>query len=307
MSPERLSGLKLYSLGIVVKDKEVGSDQVVVYPVEELPTVYGDISKLQQNQASLPNAQGSVKTSQAQSQNTLIATWIPYGHSNRMTSPDVVKNETLAIFRFMDTSEYYWTTIFREPSLRRTETVIYAFGNIPTGMTAFDSSTSYWVKVDTKNKLVQLHTEKNDGEACGYDIIINTAQGIFTIEDTLGNNLVLNSPNGELDININKKVIVNTIDATVNAQNSTTVNTQTATINASSVVDINTPQTNISGNTNIGGNLSVAGNTTVSSNLTVDGNMSGNNGLVTTVGGQVTANEFIGPLLGNATTASSVG
>jgi len=293
MTPERLSGLKLYSLGIVVEDKAVGSDQVVVYPVEELPTVYGDISKMQQNKASLPNAQGSVKTSQAQSQNTLIATWIPFGHSNRMTSPDVVKNETIAIFRYMDTSEYYWTTIFREPSLRRTETVVYAFGNIPTGITAFDSNTSYWYKVDTKNQIVQLHTATNNGEACGYDVIINTAQGIFTLQDTLGNNIVLNSPNGELDVNINKKVTVNTVDVVVNAQNSATVNTTTSTINASSTTNINTPQTNISGNVDIGGNLTVAGN------------ISGNNGSVTSSGGVVTAVQFVGPLQGNATSAST--
>ena len=273
MSPERLSGLKLYSLGIVVEDKAVGSDQVVVYPVEELPTVYGDISKVQQNKASLPNAQGTVKTSQAQSQNTIIATWIPFGHSNRMTSPDVVKNETIAIFRYMDTSEYYWTTIFREPSLRRTETVVYAFGNIPTGITAFDSNTSYWYKVDTKNQIAQLHTAANNGEACGYDIIINTAQGTFTLQDTLGNNIVLNSPNGELDVNINKKVTVNTVDVVVNAKNSTTVNTTTSTINASNSVNINTPQTNISGNVN--------------------------------VGGVVTAVQFVGPLQGNATSANT--
>jgi phage baseplate assembly protein gpV len=299
MSPDRLSGLKIYSLGIVVQDKQEGSDQVIVYPVEELPTVYGDISKMQQNKASLPNAQGSVKTSQAQSQNTLVATWIPFGHSNRMTSPDVVKNETILIFRFADTSEYYWTTIFREPSLRRTETVIYAFGNIPTDMTAFDSSTSYWFKVDTKNQIVQMHTAANNGEACGYDVIVNTAQGTYTLEDTLGNNIVLNSPNGELTININKKVTVNTVDVTVNAQNSVTVNTQEttvntsiATVNASSSVNINTPQTNISNNTTIGGNL------------TVSGTISANNGTMTASGGTVTASEFVGPLQGNAATAT---
>lgn len=51
--------------------------------------------------------------------NYLKAKWLPLGHSNRLkAAPDLVKNETILLFKFGDVDEYYWTTIFREVELR---------------------------------------------------------------------------------------------------------------------------------------------------------------------------------------------
>ena len=41
MKDSRDSLLKLFSLGIVVEDKKVGSNQIKVYPVEHLPYIEG--------------------------------------------------------------------------------------------------------------------------------------------------------------------------------------------------------------------------------------------------------------------------
>lgn len=271
-APQRESKLKFYSLGIVVQDKAPGSDQIIVYPVEDIPNVLGDISAVKTNKATIPNATGTAKTSHAQVQNTIIATWIPKGASNRMTSPDVVKSESVEIYRYADTDLYFWCTIFREPSLRRTETVVYAFGNIPGGMKAFDSTTSYWVKVDTKNKSVQFHTANNDGEKAGYDVIFNTAQGTFTLKDTLGNSLILDSQKGMLTAKTNKEVDVNTQTVNVTAAQAVNVTTQTVTINT------NTATVNASTTTVNSPNTTCTGNLTVGKNLTVTGVITGNNG-----------------------------
>ena len=292
MSPERLSGLKLYSLGIVVQDKQAGSDQIFVTPVEELPTIMGDFSKTTAQSSTIDNAQGGKKTTTATSQNTIVASWIPFGHSNRMTAPDVVKNETVIIFRYHDTSDYYWTTIFREPSLRRQETVLYSFSNLKKGIQAFDPTTSYWFLVDTVNKKVQLHTSNNDNEACTYDLIIDTSQGQLTVEDNLGNSFVLQSPQGiatattteqihavtkHTRIDSSEDVTINTQQTTINTTQSITVNTQTATVNASSSAMLQCPQTTITGNVNVDGNLSVGGA------------ISGGGGSFTASGGNVNA------------------
>jgi phage baseplate assembly protein gpV len=72
------------------------------------------------------------------------------------------------LFKFGDVDEYYWTTIFREPGIRRLENVIYAFSNLKSGLTEFDKNTSYWLQVDTIHKKVHLHTD-NKGEVIQID------------------------------------------------------------------------------------------------------------------------------------------
>ncbi len=301
MLPNRESKLRLYSLGIVVKDKQEGSDQIVVYPVEELPTVLDTISSATaNNKVSLPDSTGAIKSSNSTSQSTLVATWIPFGESNRITAPDVVQNETVIIFRYADTALYYWTTIFREPTLRRQETVYYMYSNLPDGMTAFDVNSSYWVLFDTKNKKVQVHTSNNDTEAAGYDFTIDTANGDVSLTDTLGNSIELESVPGKLTANINTEIDVNTktvnINAAtevnittptinINANTSATIITETATVTASGSVNINSPTTNMSGNLNVAGDINFGAS------------MSG--GGMTVSAGNVTAPSFTGFLNGN--------
>ena len=56
---------------------------------------------------------------------------------------------------------------------------------------------TYFIDINTNcdNKLVQIHTAKNDGEFCGYDIRIYPTQGRLEVMDTLGNELSLDSKN----------------------------------------------------------------------------------------------------------------
>lgn len=299
---DRESKLRIYSLGIVVETKQEGSDQIVVLPIEELPNFKGPASAVTQLNQTIPDATGSKKTTQVQKQYTVIASWIPFSNSNRLTAPDVVKNETVVIWRFADDTQYYWNTIFREPTLRRQETVIYAFSNLPSGMTAFDLTTSYWIKVDTKHKSVQLHLANNDGEPAGYDLTFDTAQGTMTLEDTLGNNILLDSVAGNLTANINVQVEVNTVNTIVNSSdtveinttdtaittsNSITVNTQTATINASSTATINSPTTHVTGDLNVDGNITGA------KNITAAETISGGGGSFTASGGNISASGAI--------------
>lgn len=106
MVPDRESKLRLYSLGIVVHDKKPGSDQIIVYPVEELPTVMDTVADaVSKNTVSLPDATGAIKSSNSSSQSTIVANWIPMSDGNRVTAPDVVKNETVRIYRYADTNE----------------------------------------------------------------------------------------------------------------------------------------------------------------------------------------------------------
>lgn len=264
MLQDRESKLKLYSLGIVIITKPRGTDYIEVSPIEDLPLVDGLIEDLKYKyDVTLPDAKGKAVSSKVEGNNILKAKWIPFGHSNRMSAPDVVKNETVVIFRFADTDEYYWTTIFREPSIRRLETVLYAYGDLPIGLTPFDKDSSYWAEVSTHDKYIQVHTSKSDGEPYEYDIIIETAKGSVTVKDDVGNYYKLDSPSGTITANANEHIVLNAPLITLNANN--IVN------NASSSIHNNTPVTYDSDDVVIGGNLYVQGSEYIDGGLSVGG------------------------------------
>lgn len=287
MPTTRESAFRFYSFGIVMVDKERKSDLIKVLPQEELSISDGIIrdfktegkgkveykekseTKLLKDQTmtydvKLQDHQGVDRIKKVTGDMMIIAKWIPLGQSNRITSPDVIKGETVMLFRVSDTDEYYWTPLMREPGIRRQETVLYAFGNLPTGLEAWDKETSYWLEVSTHDKYAHLHTAKNDGEPFEYDIKLDTQAGVLTITDNAGNNIILDSSSNKLTINTNVDVEVNTQNVTINASEKTT---------------INSPTINLNGDVNINGNTSTSGG-----NVTLAG------GDITMTGGAITAN-----------------
>lgn len=258
---ERISNFKVYSLGIVVEDKARKTDHIKVTPIEELPFQNGDIDKQVINyDTKLQDNDGIVKPDKLEGDNFLVAKWLPYGQGNRVSSPDVIKGESVLIFRFGDTDEYYWTTIFNEPNIRRLETVTYAFGDLPTGKEPWNKDSSYYLEVSTHDKYVKFHTSTSDGEPYGYDLFLDTANGNLTVNDTVGNSVILDSPSSAITANANLEVNINTQVANINAE----------TTNISGAL-------NIAGDTNIGGGLHVAGPITTDSNVAATGTVSGSN------------------------------
>ena len=202
------SKFKLYSLGIVAKDKPTATDTIVVMPIEHITDTTGEINEETDYSSSSKNHRNVPNKTKAVSKNTLEATWICLGGSNRISSPDVIAGETVLIYTYADTNEYYWTTYLREPSIRRLEKVLYGFSNMRGGARSesFDRETSYWFEVDTLNKYVKLHTSDNDGELTTYDVLINTKEGVLEIKDGIGNSVLMNSSEGSLTVTMNSKV-----------------------------------------------------------------------------------------------------
>lgn len=217
------SKFQFYSLGIIVEDKALGSDIVTVYPVEDLPNINGKIGDYKQEfKSNFPDSRGVAKTSTIESKATVKAKWVPLSNSNRMTSPDVIKNETVMLFKFSDTEDMYWTTLFREPGIRRRETVCYMFGNLKAPLKTWDKKTSYWFEVSTIDKHVKLHTSSSDGEPYEYDITIDTKEGFLEIKDDVGNSILMDSKQGLQLFKPVNKFRVETKDIELAASNSIT-------------------------------------------------------------------------------------
>lgn len=231
MDTEKKSGLQLYSLGIVTEDKAEDEDMIKVSPIEEFSMEKGKLKEDdRKHKSSLPDKEGVTIQAKSEGGAVLDAKWIPYGNSNRDTAPDVYKNETVLIFRFADTDEYYWDTVFREPNIRRLEKVKYVYSNKPAGLDAFDDDSSYWMLWDTRNQVIRLHTSSNNGEPTDYDFIIDTKLGEVSFEDQLGNKIHLRSVPGILDVTTENEVNVKTKRYTLDAAESISLKTTSFTI-----------------------------------------------------------------------------
>jgi len=242
---EKQAGLRLFSLGIVTENKTRESDYILACPIESLSMGKGSLSPdSKQYATSLPDTRGVAKNANLQGGQVIKAKWIPYGESNRDSAPDVYKSETVLLFTYADTNEYYWTTVFREPSLRRKEDVLYRFSNQPGGLAEYTDDTSYWMRWNTFEQFIHLHTSSNDGEPTDYDITVNTREGVVTVVDQLGNQIELDSVAGKLTATIREDIELNTKRMVVNASDSVT---------------INTPITTLTGNLRVNQNISASG------------------------------------------------
>lgn len=204
------SQLKLYSLGIVVRDKLPGDDNILVTAIEvnNMQESGKVLDSEKTHESGLRDNNGGGFDASIKTSNYFTAKWIPDGSDNRLTAPDVCEGEQVAIYQYGDVQKFYWRTIFREPALRKLETVVYSWSNNPTRPTEPSLTTSYVMLMDARNGKVRFTTPNNNGEATKYTIQIDTKKGVLNLEDAEGNTVVLDSAAGSLTANINTSVSV---------------------------------------------------------------------------------------------------
>lgn len=230
---EQDSFLKLYSLGIVVENKEKGSNTIKVTPIEKIRLSKGKLAdqKYEYNE-TMPDSRGVSKTKSVTGSDMIEAKWLPFGDPNRMNAPDVYKNETVAIWRFADTDEYHWTTIFQEPEIRRLETVCIGASNMKDGLKSYNKESSYWFELSTDEQQVVIQTSKSNGESFEYTFKIDTSESTVEIKDDIGNSIKLDSKNNSISINTLEKVEITTKTVNVSCDDYT-INCRNYDVNAS--------------------------------------------------------------------------
>lgn len=209
--------LRPFSIGLVIEDKQRGSDNIKVSPMEQLPLQKGDMTNDKRPyQANLPDASGVKRASQIEGSNYIIAKWFAQNSTNRLSAPDVYKGETVQLYRFADTDEYFWTAMFREPKLRKLETLLIGCSNNPGGG-SFDRNSSYYAEVSTHDSYIAIHTSQSNGEPYGYDVKIDAAQGVITITDTVNNTITLDSRTNTIQFDAQAKVNINAPEVNIKA------------------------------------------------------------------------------------------
>ena len=189
-----VSKLRFYSVGIVAANKALGSNVIEVTPVEELPMLDGYLYSATDTQnASGVDASGRNYKSKVNTGNSLQATWLKLGDSNRQTSPDVRRGSTVIILQFGDADKYYWVTMLDDSKIRKLETVIWGISGSPNEAAAADATNMYYIEFSSHTKQITLHTSQANGEQWGYDIQINPGEGFLAFTDTNGNYFKLDS------------------------------------------------------------------------------------------------------------------
>lgn len=261
------SKLKPYSLGIVVEHKPRGSSTLLVSPIETLNIQdEGNIREASKAfKGTIPDSTNSSFKTEQTATNYIRAKWLPLGASNRTTPPDVRAGETVLIYKFANVEEYFWEDAMTEPELRRLEDVLYSYSNLADGSAPHDLESSYWVRVNTKDKYIHLHTTTSDGEPFEYDIKIDTALGNIKINDSVGNDIKLDSPTNTVEINTQHECNITT------ATNINLTTGSTVKIVAGSLAHVVAPDITLDGDTTVTKSLTVNGSTTLDKSLTVKG------------------------------------
>ncbi len=225
---ETMSKLKVYSLGIVAKNKALDSNKIEVTPIEDLSMVDGELTDVGAEMESKgKDKKGGAYESKASTSNTVEATWMPLGSANRYSSPDVRRGEYVMIYQFGDADKYYWVTFKDDLTLRKLETVIYAFSGTQDETDGVGLETHYFLEISTHKKLVHFHTSKSNQEPYTYDVQINTGEGYVLIQDDIGNIFTIDSKERRIEI-INTDGVHQDMDKknyTVTVPDNTTINT----------------------------------------------------------------------------------
>jgi len=234
MSNFQLSQFHIYSYGVVAENKLTSSKKVYVRPEETFPITDGESTTVAVVEKGKGFDQsGAAYEEQTVSTEPIECEWLPFdGSGNRVTSPDVRRGERVVIYQFGNEQKYYWTTLGIDLKLRKLETVIYAFSGTTVESAEVNADNYYYIEISTHRKLVHFHTSQANGEPFGYDVQFDTGTGIFTLTDTVGNHIVLNSKETRLFFsnknNTSLELVKN--DLNVNVPGNTTVNTTSNTV-----------------------------------------------------------------------------
>ncbi|BAW19041.1 hypothetical protein [Ralstonia phage RP31] len=177
----------MYSYGIVAANKLLSSKEIQVTPMEQLPMTNGELTdNLTSTNNKGTDADGASFETTVHQSATLTARWLPFS-SNRKTAPDVRRGEKVCIWKFADADKYYWSECEYEEKFRKLETVIFGFSGTQDENATPGEDNTYFLEISTHTKQVRFHTSQADGEPYGYDISINTKDGLLQFLDTIEN------------------------------------------------------------------------------------------------------------------------
>lgn len=243
------SHFRMTSIGTVAADKNEGSKFISVYLNEHLPFLEAELTdQCSQTEHTGIDADGNAYNHTLQLSSTVKAEW--KGTPNRVTSPSVKRGEQVEVWELGSTGMYYWHEMARDNQLRRKEAVTWAYGADSTPNTTDVPQTAdnnYTISVDGVNGHITVNTSRANGEKAGYTTQMNGRDGHFTILDTAGNIVQMDSNTNAITLKVSTGEYITL---------------------ASGKLTIQCPNIELIGNTTVNGNLDVSGNLSITRDTT---------------------------------------
>lgn len=186
-----LSQLHFHSWGLVANIKPSDTKEVKVVPIEYR---FGHLESVLDNpepDGSSYETENGEEIVEVVKSSAVTAKWLKF-NSNRITAPDVRRNDQVLIWRLGNTDRYYWSDM-NVSNIKRLETVVYAWSADPKNPMKDDLSNAYFLEMSTHNKSITLQTSQANGEPFGYTLQLNTDEGRYVITDTAENIIYMDS------------------------------------------------------------------------------------------------------------------
>jgi hypothetical protein len=240
------SKFHFYSFGTVAANKPRRGpdgnicDLVEVFPKEKFTMSAGEITdnvdtiQVKGKDAGGKDHQGEIKTKPS-----ITCKWIPIGEPNRITPPDVRRGEEVIIYRYADTQFYFWSTAFNN-LIRKLETIAWWIsGTDDENETERGPDNGYFVEMSSHEKHLIFSTSKKNGEVVRYYLQFDMANGNFLLKDDLGQEVLIDSVAGIMEVTTENEIIHNTKKYTINCKEYI-LNCDTSVVNAKDSATTNT-------------------------------------------------------------------
>lgn len=264
------SKLRLRTVGIVARAKPRGSSEIEFFGIEMNPAAHGEVTdnvdliEVKGKSGAGKEFEGTLTTTAS-----LTATWLPLGDPNRVTPPDVQRNEYVFIYQYGDVNDkYYWVTSMN--AIRMLETALWWFsGTTDPDTTERTDENGYLLMISTHDKKVIFSTSDVNGEVCRYFIQMDTANGTLTIQDNLGQEISFDSMAGRIFMKAEEKIELKTKLIQFHCE--------VLEVNASEKIDLNTPVVNISDKLIVGGHTLLESTSIMKGRSNFQGGIGGTN------------------------------
>lgn len=245
------SKFHFFSFGVVAANKPLYDkdgmpcDMVEVFPKEIFTMSAGEVTdNVETITTKGKDADGQDYTGETKTKASLSCKWLPIHEPNRITPPDVRRDEQVMIYRYGDTQFYFWSTAFNN-MIRKLETAVWWFSGTPKdGKDADKKRTAdngYFLEVSTHEKHVIFSTSNKNGEVARYYIQIDGGNGNMIIKDDQGQEIMIESGDGRISVTSEQQIIHKTKDYVINCD-SYTLNCKTSVVNASESAETNTKE-----------------------------------------------------------------
>lgn len=189
-----LSKFHFHSVGTVAANKKLTQKTIEVVLDEQFSYMDGEVTdnkrEMQESAKDYSDEEWKVKVDTTP---TVMAHWLPLGCSSRQTAPDVRRGETVMIFKYADTDQYWWMEMMQYKHIRRLETIVWSISDNAKEDVEDDPESTYWFEWSTHRQVVRLHTSKSNGEPFVYDIEVNAKEGRIVIKDDDDNYIFMDS------------------------------------------------------------------------------------------------------------------